>query len=112
MNERMRLRSLLRGLAVLAALTLAFGAAPRQTLPGDIQVPEASQRINDFSFDLLKQLAMETPGNLDLMRGWIAKWEPLAYQAIDAYCAGLPDVADAAVSAKRATRELHQSMGL
>lgn len=58
------------------------------------------------------KMALETPGNLELMRGWIAKWEPLADQAIDAYCVGLPDVAEAASSAKRATREFRQSLGL
>jgi len=58
------------------------------------------------------KMALETPGNLELMRGWIAKWEPLADKAIDAYCAGLPDVVDAAGSAKRATREFRQSLGL
>ncbi|MFM2111898.1 MAG: hypothetical protein RLZZ271_558 [Pseudomonadota bacterium] len=58
------------------------------------------------------KMALETPGNLELMRGWIAKWEPLADQAIEAYCAGLPDAADAAASAKRATREFRQSLGL
>jgi len=58
------------------------------------------------------KMALETPGNLELIRSWVAKWEPLADKAIDAYCAGLPDVADAAASAKRATRDFRQSLGL
>jgi toluene monooxygenase system protein E len=37
-------------------------------------------------------MALQTPGNLELIQGWIAKWEPLADRAIDAYCAALPDV--------------------
>ena len=56
--------------------------------------------------------ALETPGNLEIIRGWIAKWEPLADKAIDAYCALLPDVADAAASAKAATRDFRHSLGL
>jgi toluene monooxygenase system protein E len=58
------------------------------------------------------RMALETPGNLEAMQGWIAKWEPLADRAIDAYCALLPDVADAAASAKAATREFRRSLGL
>ena len=56
--------------------------------------------------------ALDTPGNLELIQGWIAKWEPLADKAIDAYCAGLLDVADASASAKNATREFRRSLGL
>lgn len=58
------------------------------------------------------RMALETPGNLETMQGWIAKWEPLADRAIDAYCALLPDVADAGASAKAATREFRRSLGL
>ena len=56
--------------------------------------------------------ALETPGNLELIQGWIAQWEPLADKAIDAYCGALADVADAAQSAKSATREFRRSLGL
>jgi toluene monooxygenase system protein E len=58
------------------------------------------------------KMALETPGNLELMRGWVAKWEPLADAAIEAYVGKLPHVADGAASAKAATRQLRQSMGL
>ena len=57
-------------------------------------------------------MALETPGNDAVIKGWIAKWEPLADKAIDAYCAGLPDVADAAGRAKAATRNFRQSLGV
>ena len=60
----------------------------------------------------LVRMASETPGNLELIQGWIAKWEPLADKAIDAYCSALPDVADAAASAKAATRAFRRSLGL
>lgn len=58
------------------------------------------------------KMALETPGNLALIQGWIAKWEPLADKAIDAYCAMLPDVPDAAASAKAATRAFRHALGL
>ena len=60
----------------------------------------------------LVRMALQTPGNLELIKGWIAKWEPLADKAIDAYCSALPDVLGAAQTAKAATREFRQSLGL
>lgn len=58
------------------------------------------------------KMALETTGNREVIQAWIAKWEPLADKAIDAYCSALPDVADAAESAKAATREFRRSLGL
>jgi len=58
------------------------------------------------------KMAMEKPGNKEVLHGWIAKWEPLADRAIDAYCAALADVPGAAASAKQATRDLRKSLGL
>lgn len=60
----------------------------------------------------LTKMALETPGNLELIKGWIAKWEPLADKAIDAYCSALPDVPGAAEAAKAATREFRRGIGL
>ena len=57
-------------------------------------------------------MALQTPGNLALIQSWIAKWEPLADCAIDAYCAALPDVPGAAEAAKAATRDLRRSLAL
>ena len=57
-------------------------------------------------------MALETAGNLERMKTWIAKWEPLADRAIDAYCAALPDVPDAAAAARAATRDLRRGLGL
>ena len=57
-------------------------------------------------------MALQTPGNLVLIQSWIAKWEPLADRAIDAYCAALPDVPGAAEAAKAATRDLRRSLAL
>lgn len=58
----------------------------------------------------LVKMVCDVPGNADVIKGWIAKWEPLADQAIDAYCAALPDVANAAESAKQATRDFRRSL--
>ncbi len=60
----------------------------------------------------LTKMALERPGNGEAIRGWVAKWEPLADAAIDAYCGALPDVQNAASSAKAATREFRRSTGL
>ncbi|WP_366926778.1 hypothetical protein [Rhodoferax sp.] len=57
-------------------------------------------------------MALEKPGNLEVIKGWIAKWEPLADKAIEAYCGALADVPDAASSAKQATRDFRHSLGL
>ncbi|MBA5638916.1 toluene monooxygenase [Duganella sp. LX20W] len=60
----------------------------------------------------LARMALEQPGNEEVMRGWIAKWETLADRAIEAYCAMLPDVPDAAAAVKQATRDFRRSLGL
>ena len=57
-------------------------------------------------------MALQTEGNLALIQSWIAKWEPLADRAIEAYCAALPDVPGAAEAAKAATRDLRRSLAL
>lgn len=58
----------------------------------------------------LVKMVCEKPGNAEVIKGWIAKWEPLADKAIDVYCAALPDVASAAESAKQATRDYRRSL--
>ena len=60
----------------------------------------------------LVKMALETPGNAEVIQGWIAKWEPLADKAIEAYCGALPDVSNAAATAKQATRDFRKSLGL
>jgi toluene monooxygenase system protein E len=60
----------------------------------------------------LVKMALEKPGNAQVIKGWIAKWEPLADKAIEAYCGALTDVPQAAQSAKQATRDFRQSLGL
>jgi toluene monooxygenase system protein E len=58
------------------------------------------------------KMALETPGNAEVIKGWIAKWEPLADAAIDAYCSALPDVKNASASAREATRTFRRSLAL
>lgn len=60
----------------------------------------------------LVKMALEKPGNAEVIKGWIAKWEPLADKAIEAYGGALADVPDAAESAKQATRDFRRSLGL
>ena len=57
-------------------------------------------------------MAVETPGNAEVIKGWIAKWEPLADKAIDAYCNALADVPNAAQLAKQASRDFRRSLDL
>jgi toluene monooxygenase system protein E len=58
----------------------------------------------------LVKMAVEVPGNDAVIKGWIAKWEPLADRAIETFCAALPDVPDAAAAAKEATRSFRRSL--
>jgi toluene monooxygenase system protein E len=57
-------------------------------------------------------MALEKDGNREVINGWIAKWEPLADRAIEAYCGALADVPGAADAARRATREFRGGLGL
>ena len=56
-------------------------------------------------------MALEQPGNVDVLRGWIDKWMPLAIAAIEAYAAQLADVPDTAERAIATLTELHRGTG-
>jgi toluene monooxygenase system protein E len=58
----------------------------------------------------LVKMAKTVPGNGDVLRGWVGKWEAIADRAIDAYCAALPDVPDAAAAAKTASSEYRRGL--
>lgn len=60
----------------------------------------------------LVKLTMEVPDNAAVIERWLAKWRPLADKAIDSYCAALPDVIDAAGSAKQATAAFLRSLSV
>ena len=59
----------------------------------------------------LADYAAQSDGNRALMAEWIAKWEPLGDQAIEAFCAELPDNPEAAREARRAVREFRANCG-
>ena len=90
--------------AVEEGLLRTLGDAGRHngdTLLGlliDAQLLDA-QRHRRWSSALVR-MCLEQPENLAVLQGWIAKWEPLADAAIDAYCAALPDAAGAAARAR------------
>lgn len=60
----------------------------------------------------LVKMMLEKQGNAEAIEGWIRKWEPLADNAIDVYCAALADVPDASGGAILATREFQRSLNL
>lgn len=60
----------------------------------------------------LVKMAVEKEGNAEQIKTWIAKWEPLADRAIDAYCESLSDVPNAAAEAKEAVREFRRTLAL
>lgn len=76
----------------------------------DAQLIDAS-RHRRWATALVK-MAVEKEGNADQIKAWIAKWEPLADKAIDAYCESLPDVPNAAAEAKEAVREFRRTLPL
>ena len=49
--------------------------------------------------------------NRALLKEWIEKWAPLGDRAIDAYCAALPGIEDAADQAKAAVRRFRADLG-
>ncbi|KJS30202.1 MAG: toluene monooxygenase [Pseudomonas sp. CO183] len=60
----------------------------------------------------LVKMTLDKQGNAEAIKGWIAKWEPLADKAIDAYCAALSDAPNAAADAKNASRDFRRSLQL
>lgn len=68
-----------------------------------------SDRHRRWSTALVK-MATEEAGNAQVISSWIEKWEPLADQAIETFCAALPDVPNAAEAAKQATRSFRKSL--
>jgi len=70
-----------------------------------------AERHRRWSAALVK-MALEQDGNREVLQGWIAKWEPLADRAIEAYCNALPQSEGVADSAKDATREARRLMGV
>lgn len=70
-----------------------------------------SQRSRRWTAALVKQ-CLDVEANRAVIQGWLEKWVPLSDRAIDAYCAGLPNGAEAAEKAKAETAAFRAELGL
>lgn len=102
--------------AVEETILRGLGVAARHnddTLLGlitDAQLIDA-QRHRRWAAALVR-MALDQEGNHAVLSAWVSKWAPLADDAIEAWCAALPDAADASACAKEATREFRRAIGL
>lgn len=102
--------------AVEETILRTLGTAARRngdTLLGlltDAQLID-TQRHRRWATELVR-MALEQEGNSDVLKAWVANWEPLGEAAISAWCAALPDAGSAAADAIAATRAFRQSIGL
>lgn len=102
--------------AVEETVLRTLGTAARRngdTLLGlliDAQLIDA-QRHRRWAAELVR-MALEQAGNDDVLKAWVAKWEPLGEAAMSKWCAALPDAGSAAADAIAATRAFRQSIGL
>ena len=102
--------------AVEEAVLRKLGEAGRHngdTLLGmltDAQLLDA-QRHRRWATALVK-MALEVPGNADVIKRNIAKWMPLADNAIEMFCTALSEVPGSASDAKAAVRAFQASLGL
>ncbi len=76
----------------------------------DAQLVDA-QRHRRWASALVR-LALEQPGNREVLGRWVSRWAPLADEAVQVYCAALPDVAGAAERVGAATRAFREGLGL
>ncbi len=70
-----------------------------------------SDRSRRWAGELVRFL-QEKEGNQNHLDKWVAKWLPLANQAVDAFCAALPDGEPAAEAAKRDAKNFRKGLGL
>jgi toluene monooxygenase system protein E len=102
--------------AVEEAVLRALGQAGRHsgdTLLGlltDAQLADG-QRHRRWASALVK-MSLETSTNRQVLVDWVKKWAPLGDAAIEAYCAVLPDGAQAAAQAKDAAQAFRRSLSL
>ncbi len=102
--------------AVEEAVLRGLGEAGRHngdTLLGlltDAQLVDAQRHRRWAS--ALARMALEQPGNADVLAKWVAKWVPLADAAVDAYAAALTDAPGLGERAKSAARQFRQGIGL
>ena len=102
--------------AVEEAVLRSLGEAARHngdTLLGlltDAQLQDA-QRHRRWAAALVR-MSLEQPANREVLQGWVRRWEPLADEAVSAYCASLPEVGGAAQRVQAATRDFRSGLGL
>lgn len=101
--------------AVEEAVLRGLGQAGRNngdTLLGlltDAQLADA-QRHHRWAAKLVA-MALEQETNRAVIAGWLDKWAPMADEAIEAYCAALPDMPGAGVEASAAARNFRSTIG-
>ena len=69
------------------------------------------QRARRWTSALVKQ-ALDVKTNEDVIAEWVAKWNPLAERAIEAYCAGLPGGDEHAAKGKASLTAFHKELGI
>ncbi|WP_409332317.1 aromatic/alkene monooxygenase hydroxylase subunit beta [Trujillonella humicola] len=68
-----------------------------------------SERSRRWSSELVRFMH-DVPDNAAVLQGWVEKWTPLAHEAIEGFCAELPDAPEAATSAIAATGRFHSEL--
>lgn len=59
----------------------------------------------------LAQMALEQPGNREVLSAWLAKWAPVADEAIAAYATAVTEVPELGQRATNAARQFRQGLG-
>ena len=102
--------------AVSAAVQKQLGLAGAEngdtllSLLNDAQLRDAERHQRQTK--ALMEFAMANEPNGSIIQGWVDKWQPLADKAVEAYCAALTDLPDAAEEAKAYMASVRQSFGL
>lgn len=102
--------------AVSAAVQKQLGLAGAEngdtllSLLSDAQLRDAERHQRQTQ--KLLEFALSNEENAPVIQAWVDKWQPLADKAIEAYCAALTDLPDAAEEAKAYATAARQSFGL
>lgn len=102
--------------AVSAAVQKQLGLAGAEnadtllSLLNDAQLRDAERHQRQTK--ALIDFALTNADNAPIIQAWVDKWQPLADKAINAYCAALTDLPDAAEEARAYAAAVRQSFGL
>jgi len=102
--------------AISAAVQKQLGLAGAEngdtllSLLNDAQMRDAERHQRQTKS--LMEFAMANEANGPIIQGWVDKWQPLADKAVEAYCAALTDLPDAADEAKAYMVSARKSFGL